>query len=409
MSQTVIHRLRRQGITVATAIWLICLVAAPLAAQPKPRVVTSKAAPERTHQLFVGVDLFVPNGLEMMQVRNIEGRTALVASEAGQLEEIERTSGFRWKLVPKVSNQDAAIADLEYETTYSPASDPYKQWVGRQTNIMNYQQDQAMMTELRAVGASSVVMAPSPDGDGMVVANDQDVRPELMNALQSGLSEQAMLTDMTSPDTASKEIHNRGESQGHDAVELRFSVSAPSTMSHAYCVALARVRLPNGTIDDVNFYKPIGEIGPRPRKITMLQTGIPPDSEILEVKLHLFNSGKELATNLSEKRFELTEEEARQYLLLDHTANHRGETLPACAVWELAPPELKAAPSSAPLDQPILVKIDAQGQFVGFASDDQIVSAAQRDIIKNLVYLPALEDGQAIESTVAVNLADYFR
>ncbi len=408
MSQTVLPRLRRCLLLPAVVLGWVMFFVPSLAAQPKPRVVSSQAAPERTHQLFVGIDLFVPTGSQMMQVRNIDGHHTTVVSEQGQPSEIERTSGFRWKLVPKVSNQDASISDLQYETTYSPAKDPYKQWVGRQTNIMNYQQDQSMMAELKAAGASLTVVVADQNGN-VTRTSGEDVRPELFHEMRALQNEQQMLNDLTRPDSIGKNADEGAEAPGHDAMQLQFNVSAPTPMAHAYCIALARLRKADGEIEDVNFYKALGEIGPKPRKVTFLQTGITPGAKILDVKLHLFNSGKELATNLSEKRFDLTADEARQYLLLDHTANHRGETLPARPVWELAPPELKAVTQPAELDLPVLVNIDEQGRLTGFASQEQIVTPRQREMIGKLVFLPALDEGQAVASTVSVNLADYFR
>jgi hypothetical protein len=180
-------------------------------------------------------------------------------------------------------------------------------------------------------------------------------------------------------------------------------------MADAYYVALMRLRDPDGKIHDVNFYKPIGALDSTPRKINHLQTGLPPDSEILEVKIHLFNRGKEVATNRSEKSFGLSAAEAHQYLLLDHTANNRGETLPARPVWELAPAALKSADSPGSFDFTVSVKVDAEGR-VDFAKDaNQIVPAHISAIVEQLTFLPALHEGQPVASTVAVNLADYFR
>ncbi|WP_221031601.1 hypothetical protein [Actomonas aquatica] len=413
MSQTTFPRQRRPALRIAVSAALVCLAltTSPLVAQPKPRVVTSKASPEHTHQLFVGIDLFVPQGTEMLEVRNIVGETTLAKSAAGELNEIDRTTGYRWKLVPKVSDLSATVSDLEYETTYSPASDPQKKWMGRQTNMMNYQQDQLSQGTLMAANLSRGIAAlPSQGGQG-------GPSPEAVERMQAGVNSQirghldevARVDAITDPDFTAKEQQAQEILNPHDSVRLQFRVSTPTPMAHAFCVALARIRHPNGEIEDINFYKPIGEVGPKPKKVNFLQTGLAPGFEILELKVHLFNNGKELATNLSEKRFQLTTDEARQYLLLDHTANHRGETVPASPVWELAPPELKALDRPGSLDRPLLVNINAKGDFTGFAGSGQLYGPEHEHILRQLVFLPALEDGQAVDSTATINLADYFR
>ena len=342
----------------------------------------------------MGIDVFVAQENQMMQVKNISGGTSLLAAEDGHLTEIDRTTGFRFKLVPKVCNIAAEIENLEWRTVFSPANDPNRKWIGRQTNIMNYQQDR-----LQEIDNPTYVGSAAPIGYAASEARLSEV-----------MTESNTIDQMTSADFSKKEVEARAESTGgHDAMELEFKISSPEPIAHAYLIALTRVRDANGAITDINFHRDIGAIGPQPRKILHLQTGIKPGAEIIEVKTHLFSNGKELATNLSEKRFELTNEEALQYLMLDHVANHRGQSIEAKPVWELAPNELKAAENPRSLDFPVTVKVDAEGNLVGIDGGDLIVPEPIVETIKGLTFLPALQEGTPIASTTTVNLADYFR
>lgn len=411
MHPFVFTRLWRRCAAIAAGGAIVVALATSTAAQTQPRVVSSQPAPARTHQLFVGVDLYVPTDSQMMQVRNIVGGTTLAVSDQGAPARLDRTNGFRWKLVPKVSNQGATISDFSFESTYSPGHDPQLAWMGRQVSLMGYQQDQMSQADRLRAGplvAPTPTSVPSGQG-GATGPSPEQIQSDLNQQLQGMTTEMDQLSDMTDPSFGAQEIRNREDATQPDAVRLEFRASAPTRLANAYCVALVRLRQPDGNIEDTNFYQPIGELGPKPRKISLLQTGLPPGAELLDVKLHLFNSGKELATNLSQKRFDLTAAEARQYLLLDHTANHRGQTLPAQPVWELAPAALKAADRPGPFDQPVQVNIDPDGQLTGFAVDSQIVTPEQREIIAQLVFLPALQDGQPVASTLTLNLADYFR
>ncbi len=407
----VLTRWWRRCAAVATCSGIVAAWALPLTAQTKPRVISSQPAPARTHQLFVGVDLYVAADSQMMQVHNIIDGNILAVSDQGIPTRLDRTGGFRWKLVPKVSNEDATITQLEFESAYSPGRDPQLAWMGRQLSLMSYQQDQlAQADRLRSVPPATSTPATLPNGQTVAVGpNPAEVQSSLDQQLRGLATEADQLRHMTDPSFGAQEIRHREDTAQPDAVRLEFRASAPTRLANAYCVALVRLRLPDGRIEDANFYQAIGELGPKPRKISLLQTGLPLGAEVLDVKLHLFNNGKELATNLSPKRFDLTAAEARQYLLLDHTANHRGQTLPAQAVWELAPAALKAADRPGPYDQPVQVNIDADGQLTGFAVDSQIITPEQREIIAQLVFLPALDNGQPIASTLTLNLADYFR
>ncbi|MCF3651432.1 hypothetical protein [Synoicihabitans lomoniglobus] len=369
------------------------MLCSTLSGQPKPRVVTSRVAPETTHHLYVGVDLYLPHDNEMMRVKNVLGRASLVETEDGRLEEMDQTTGFRWKLVPKVCRLAATVEDLKWEAAFSPRNDPKRQQVGRQTNIMNYQQDR-----LNEIDVPTIVGSVRDMG-GQITAERVNTVMEESNTLDA----------MNSQDFNNKELESRVRQNGHDAIQLTFKISSPETMAHAFLVARARLRGPEGQLSDINFHREIGAVGPTPRKILHLQTGMPAGYEILDVKIHLFNNGKEFASNLSEKRFDLSAAEARQYLLLDHTANHRNETLPAQPVWELAPAELRATSRPADVDFKVSVDVDAEGFLTAIHPTEAILPDHVGAMIAQLDFLPALQNGQPVASTAVVNLADYFR
>src|SRR5690606_11046771 len=119
----------------------------------------------------------------------------------------------------------------------------------------------------------------------------------------------------------------------------------------------------NDRLSDVTFHHPVGRLDLTPRKVRILQAGLPAGFELIDTDIYLFNRGEEIATNLSERRIDLTLEEVRQYLMLDHVANHRNETLPARPVWSIAPAGLWAAEDRATYDFNIAVDIDENGHL----------------------------------------------
>ena len=195
-------------------------------------------------------------------------------------------------------------------------------------------------------------------------------------------------------------------------------------------------------------------IGPEPRKIRIRKTGFKPGFTIEDVKLHLYAYGKELATNLSERAVAMTREQAREFLLLSHIADHAVESVDPAPVWTLAPPALLAARSADAFNHPVVVNLDADGSVLSIhnseaearaylaeihdaadlrtkaTTDGKSLTSSVRvtageagvafdqtgrlpphvvDALREMIFLPALDLGTPVAATTRINLADFFR
>jgi hypothetical protein len=87
---------------------------------------------------------------------------------------------------------------------------------------------------------------------------------------------------------------------------------------------------------------------------------------------------------------------------------NRNASMAGFPVWTLAPAALLGAQDPLAFDYPVTVSVDDRGRFV--AIDESIVLPDHiRTIVEDMVFVPALVEGQPIASNVSFNLMDYFR
>ncbi|MCF3650281.1 hypothetical protein [Synoicihabitans lomoniglobus] len=278
-------------------------------ANPIP-VVDSQPAPARDHELFVGVDLFLIHDDEMVNVRKIENDKALLDNATREEVRLRDSSGLQWRMGTKVSATSATIEALKSKRVNSPFTNPALKQMRSKQALLDYvdhekeARDAALVISMRDVEspdasvafATKVESSTNPFAEGMIA--DAVAGIDQMTATGKVFDR---LTD--SP----------GENDNFDAVELTFNLSSPTPIAEAYVVFIVRVTR-DGEIYDTSFYRPVGRIDSTPRKIRFMRAGFPPGFEIQDTRVHLFWQGEEIPTNLSEKHYQVTAEEAKTYL-----------------------------------------------------------------------------------------------
>ncbi len=431
--------------------------------------------PAKPYRLFVGVDLSVKTDDGTRRpVRTIEPSHIVLAEPERPTLSLREAPPFSWEHKTKVSRAPIAITDFQQHRTFTLRNDQKLQYLATQNNMAIYQQEKTDAARLAAAQArfteqiarASYVAAERdkqsragleggpPEGyqaggrDGLDFANVASNVPEA----EAAMADQFLETQMSTNDpTFLDRAQGVDSAAGADVMELSFNVSSPDPIANAYVVIMGAIA--QGEEEGVvAFHQPIGAIGPQPRKIKVRKTGFQPGFVIKEVKLHLYAYGKELATNLSERAVGMTREEAREFLLLSHIADHAVESLPPSPVWTLAPTALLAAKSAQDFDYPVVANIDADGSIISIHNSDtaarayladihnagdlrakatpgQSLSASVRvstdgqeitfnhadhlperviDALRDMVFLPALDVGTPVAATTRINLADFF-
>jgi len=199
----------------------------------------------------------------------------------------------------------------------------------------------------------------------------------------------------------------------YDAVEARFELSSPVFLEKPYVVVITRFHARDdkpGVARNAVFAKALEGFGLKPTKVEILHGGFPPGFEIEELQIHLYNEGREVPTDIAQKRVPLTREEAFEYLKIDYFRGHKTSTLPATAavgrpdkqeLARLTPNQVKAT---------YFVKVNKNGHPGGVFADEECSQPADEAVASLVVaarFYPALTEGKAVDGVARITLTDF--
>jgi hypothetical protein len=196
-----------------------------------------------------------------------------------------------------------------------------------------------------------------------------------------------------------------------DALEMEFELTADTLLKAAYMVVLAEYHTQERPKDAETWIlaKSLGAIGSTPRKVWLREGGLPPGYILEKVHVHLYQDGVEIATNLSENRAALTRDEAHEYLVIDHTSTHKADTMPAQLVLTKVPEDWATHPRDESFGKTHFVKVDKTGHPVGIFEDAACTTATTSPycdaVLRDQLFLPALDKGNPVDSVVRVKLS----
>lgn len=368
-----------------------------------PREVSSRSAPERDYRLFVGVDLKVMDEDELRQIADFDRRRALLEGPDKKQIADKDLGSIRFIHTTKLGRHALTIADLDVQRGFSTGSDERMESMVSQNALQTYDQDRLQQLELSVISAAAYGPGGPIDIGGGQLVDVPDVR-EALDEFQTYQQSNAI----TSDDEFFSRQDGKVDPTKFNTLMLSATLSSPVPVADTYAVGIARIRTDKKGSSDVVIFHEIGDLTPEPRTVEIRQPGLPPGFEVLDVKLHIFREGQELVSDQSAKQFALTREEAIEYLALERISSNRGQTLPAEPAWSLAPAALLAGKRPEEFDCPLTVHVDERGRVTKI-DEATIAPAPIPEIVADLLFLPAIQDGKTIASIAKVNLYDFFR
>ena len=372
----------------------------PGAAETKS--ITSRPSPEKAFRLFVGIDVKVMHDEEFVTVTDFVNQRAHLDTKRSPEMPLHLLQNIKFVHATKLSRNPISIGDIETEFAWGTEADA-GDWMRQQAALQGYGADQIDLLNqsvANAVGKPSGVET-LPDGSTI---DHGDPLGDALNAQQAFTTQNSQLMNS---DFYADRVQGQ-EGGGHNALIIETTISSPVPIASAYLVGVTRVRTDLEGVNDVVFFREIGSLGPDPRNIRIRQDDMPRGFEVQKIDLHVYREGQELVSDQSEKQFALTRDEALEYLTLDRISSRRGETLPAEPAWALAPAALFASDRPRDFDFPLSVHVDAKGRVTKV--DESVVVPGQiADVVSDLMFLPAIENGMAVDSIAQINLSDFFR
>jgi hypothetical protein len=383
---------------------LCCRAAALLALLPlvARAAETVGATPDQTnepatHVLFTGTDIQVFNQGTMHRVRDVEGGSFKIEVN-GQFVGVPMGANpekLKIARVQTITDRFVSVTNYKYERTYTPANSPYRK--GAQ-GVLSTQglQEQAMFADSIARKAQ--------------ILSDPGYSAAAQTLVQQ--ANQSAGGNMGSTDFYASEMAGELAQEFYDALEVRFEVSSATPVRSPYMVIVAKFHEKDDPKHPQNwiFAQALDPIGSKPDKVSVREGGFPPGFVVDKLEVHLYQNGLEIATDLSENRAPLTRDEAHDYFVINHVNRHKKDTLPARVALTKMPEDWATHPKDDAFRKTYYVKVDPTGHPVGSFEDEacetKVADAYYAGVLKDMLFLPALEQGKAVDGVARVKLSE---
>ena len=380
--------------------------AAPEAAAPQPK----------THTLFMGADLEVQVSQGFSRVRDVAGETFLVSADGKELS-VPMNGGpvnLRVQQSLKLTPASATIANLKGERAYTPANDPGKRFMREQpgTNAQDMiaRADGAYMVISNLAAAGGTASGGGASGPGGMPIASGEVQAARNVAENAGTATFAEGNNIGNYVT---KMQGELAQELFDAMEVTFEVSSEKPLTAPYVLIIARYHEKDAKpVKSRNwiYAKALAPIDQKPRKIQVKAAGFPPGFVMEDFKVHLYDHGQELATNVADRRVPLTRDEAFQYVMIDYVSSHKDATLPPTPAMGKLPADLRSRLTSGQLAQTLFVRVGKDGlpaeSFVDAACSQKVTDPYLQSVVADIRFKPALEKGKAVEGIAQLNFSD---
>ena len=446
----------KNGAALAGAVFSFLLLGAAAlsaeseASKQKPVMLDQVVVDEsKTHTLFMGADISINLDKDLYPVRDVAG-TSWVIDINGKDRVVSAKKGpLNLKITPslKLTEASATIVGFRKEAAYSYDNDPSV------LITRGLSQSSSMNADLLAISANAEHVADTLSNKALgpmagLAASDNQFGDAALRA-QAGSSKgtpyvvpkggydaasagafvaqytaaaassqaRMLAVAQQSAASAASQTTNGNEpigtlvTKGHDAMDVDFDIAAAHPLKNPYIVRMARIRTPGSKPGYVQNHIYARALAPMDRHFSHVhfsEDGFPPEYELVDFQVHIYDRGVEIATNLAANRVELTREEAFEYVKMEYVSAHKGETLPAVAVMGKLPAELPNRIATGKYTQTYFVQVNKDG-LGGEAYEDRLCTRKVDDtflvkVVAGLRFKPALQGGKPVEGVAAVNL-----
>jgi hypothetical protein len=407
----------------------------------------------KTHTLFMGADISINLDKDLYPVRDVKGSSWVVDINHQEKVISARQAPLNLKITPnlKLTEDSATITGFNRAPGYSYENDPsvrLTQELSRSsalntdlTSIARDAQARADTMQNKAL-AGSAALAGSDDQfsfnaeffaaqmrfaethslgvskTGIPLPIASSVQPTLSDGglggagLNINVGHAAAVANMDA-----NQLQNGNEpagkiaTEGFDAMDIEFSITSPKPLLHPYVVTMTRFhdrKSKPGLIQNLVYAKSLDPIYSQISHVKFEEDGFPFYYELVDFQIHIYDGGKEVATNLAEDRVELTRDEAFEYVKSEYIGAHPNATLPPTPVMGNLPSDLPAKLNSGKYDATFYVKVGKDGLAMQTFADQACTQAINDPyldtVVRRVRFKPALAAGRPVDGVTALNL-----
>lgn len=364
--------------------------------------------------VFMGADVAVQQGKRFYPVEDVDGSEFRI-TVGGQPRFVRtrlQTNNLKITNELKFSPFSVRLDDLQGGPGYTPAADPRHKFNARSgaasgaaaaRTLADYNVTEVSDT-LEKVKSGGV---PWPE---RVEQLSQELDKQQGNL---GSSEQQLASDYASVGNAANALSLELAEGNFDLVDISFRISAPEPLDDPYMVVLVEFQPRGAKPGETSLLihaKALDPVGAEPKYIRIREGGMPVGFKYLRHEVHIYNRGREVASNASSKRVELSRDEARQYIVLEHLGAHKDATLPPAPVAGSLPASVRSRVAPEQLNRLCYARVSREGRLLGLYADEgaslPIPDSELAGLFADALYKPALASGKPMDGIVRVRLAD---
>jgi hypothetical protein len=376
----------------------------------------------KTHALFMGVDVIVEQNKKQYRIEDVAGSQFKITVDGKEtlVSTRNKQTGLGVAYNLKLSGTSVQLDNFQAGPGYTPENDPMNQLkdaaglaatVAAQQDLAQAQIDRDTQNVTALAGAVAHSTNPEERANNQAALDRALADQQKTLAIVDNLAA-ASVGEITNVGAGA---HRMQVAEGnYDAMVVSFKVSSPVELASPYMIALFRFHDPaakpgvNGLVIHAQALDPINS---KPSYVRVLRGGLPAGFQFVDCTVHIFNRGRELATNVSEKRVDLTHDEAQQYFLMEYVSANKKATAAAGAMPGSLPLQQREQLTPEQLTRTIHVKVSKDGTMLGVFTDadcnhplkDTVVTMAASE----LFYKPALNEGKPMEGVARLRLADF--
>lgn len=375
------------------------------AVEPIPVAAAAEATPQ---VLFMGTDVVILKDRDFHRVVAISDG-AYVIEQRGRLVRVPLASrDIRLKVEPslKLSGVSVDVDKLRTAQGYTPATDPRRKRLAAAGQAAGSAAavDLATDTLITATAAQQNVFITGTGPQETLSALGQQT------ATAEGARLSVASQQVSAADQADRLVGDLTEER-YDAMEVDFELSSETPLADAAVVVVMRYRhrgAPRGMERDMIHAQSLDGLDRTPRKISVRQGGFPAGFVLDEVQVHVYDGGREVASNVAPKRVALGREDAFQYLLMEHVSANRGRSVAAAPALGSLSAEQRAAIPPDQLERTFHVKVGKDGRPLGTYADAdlrvRVEDGPVTEALAQILFTPALENGRPVDGVAAVRL-----
>ena len=366
----------------------------------------------KTHTLFQGDDISVGKDKELHPVKDVFGSSWVVDINGVATMVSAKEGPINIKITPtmKLSEISANVVGLKTERTYTFENDPATKLT------------RAMASAAQAnVGYAAASNQANAVSDRVTMAENSGLEQKAVSGVPGGSAADSKTTSAIqagAADTASSAgadlemVGDKGNSAGFDAIDVTFKISCPWALKTPYIVTMTKFKPPGaeaGMVQNLVYSKAIDPIDAKESDVHFVQAGFPPGFELIDYQMHLYDNGREIATNVAPERTMLTREGAFEYVKSKYLAAHKNDTLHAAPVMGKMPDDLRANLQAGKYGDTYYAKVSKDGLadelYTDAACSNKVDDPYLATVVKSIRFKPALNKGEPVDGVASFRLA----